>query len=470
MIIPVILSGGSGSRLWPLSRVAYPKQFLSLVDENSLLGSTFRRVQGIGQIHAPIVIANAQHRFEVAAELQRHGMLKDSLIILEPVPRNTAPAIAVAAHQALALDPEAQILVLPADHVIESPDIFCRAVEYGISAANVGKLVTFGIVPQMAHTGYGYIHSDECGSQGWGPIIEFKEKPDRATAESYVASGKYYWNSGMFLFKAARYLEELTVNNSEMVQRSHEALRDSHKDLDFIRLEESSFSACPSDSIDYAVMEKTTEAVMVPLDAGWSDVGSWSSLWEIGKKDGQGNVSKGDVLMEESSNCYVHSNGRLIATIGVSDQVIVETSDAVLVADRRRVQEVKTIVDRLKSQERPEYREHKKMYRPWGTCEVMVKEDRFQVMRITINPGQRLSLQMHHHRAEHWVVVRGTALVKRDTEEILLSEDQSTYMPLGVKHYIANPGLIPLEIIEVQTGSYIGDDDVVRLDDIYGRV
>jgi mannose-1-phosphate guanylyltransferase/mannose-6-phosphate isomerase len=470
MIIPVILSGGSGSRLWPLSRVAYPKQFLSLVEESSLLGSTFRRVQGIAEIHAPIVIANAQHRFEVAAELQRLGMLKDALILLEPVPRNTAPAIAAAAHQALVLDPEAQILVLPADHVIENPDAFCRAVECGISAASIGKLVTFGIVPQMPHTGYGYIHSHECGSEGWGAIVEFKEKPDKATAERYVASGKYYWNSGMFLFKAARYLEELEATNAEMVRRSYEALRDSQKDLDFIRLEESSFSACPSDSIDYAVMERTTEAVMVPLDAGWSDVGSWSSLWEIGKKDEQGNVSKGDVLLEESSNCYVHSNGRLIATIGVSDQVIVETSDAILVADRAKVQEVKNIVDRLKSQERPEYRVHKKMYRPWGTCEVMVKEDRFQVMRITINPGQRLSLQMHHHRAEHWVVVRGTALVKRDADEILLSEDQSTYMPLGVKHYIANPGLIPLEIIEVQTGSYIGDDDVVRLDDIYGRV
>jgi mannose-1-phosphate guanylyltransferase / mannose-6-phosphate isomerase len=471
MIVPVVLSGGSGSRLWPLSRAARPKQFLTLLGEDSLLGATLKRVETLKGVQAPIVVSNAEHRFIVAAELQNKGLLQTGKIILEPVARNTAPAIAVAALESLALSPEALILVLPADHVIKDTKRFHEAVMVGAEAAQKGKLVTFGITPDAPHTGYGYIEAAKsASSEKFLPIKRFVEKPSSEKAETYLRSGDYYWNSGMFLFKATDLLAELEKFEPEMLKCCKMAYDLKKTDLDFIRLDEKSFSDSPANSIDYAVMEKTQNAVMIPLDAGWSDVGSWASLWDIESKDEKQNVLTGDVLVEDVSNCYIHSEGRLVAALGISNQVIVETSDAILVADKSRVEEVKKIVAKLQLEKRQEYQFHKKVYRPWGSYEVVALEPRFQVKRICVNPGEQLSIQMHHHRAEHWVVVKGTAVVGRGDEEILLCEDRSTYIPLGTKHYLKNPGLIPLELIEVQTGSYLGEDDIVRFTDIYGRV
>lgn len=468
MIIPVVLSGGSGTRLWPLSRQAYPKQFLNLVDDNSLLGNTIARLDGL-EVTALTVVCNDDHRFMVAGVLQSQGRLAQASILLEPIGRNTAPAIALAALQALSLSPDAVLLVMPADHVIKESSVFAEAVKVAEVAAKEGKLVTFGIVPDSPHTGYGYIRAGKSLGK-WSQVDQFVEKPDLETAESYLADGNYYWNSGMFVFRADRYLEELSRFNPTMVECARQALALSESDLDFIRVNKEAFARSPDDSIDYAVMEKTDAAVVVPLDAGWSDVGSWSALWEIHKRDAQGNVCRGDVIVEDVANSYIHSDSRLIAAIGIQDHVIVETNDVVLVADKSRVQDVKKLVDRVKLQAREEHRFHKKVHRPWGTYEGVASSDRFQVKRIMVKPGAKLSLQKHHHRCEHWIVVRGTALVTRGDEEVLLSEDQSTYIPLGVVHRLANPGVIPLEIIEVQTGSYLGEDDIVRFEDTYGRV
>jgi mannose-1-phosphate guanylyltransferase/mannose-6-phosphate isomerase len=468
MLIPVLLSGGVGSRLWPVSRELYPKQFLPLTGSDSLLVQTLRRAGGIADAAAPIVVCNGEHRFLVAEQLRQCGVSPDA-ILLEPEGRNTAPAVAVAALQALKSDPDAVLLVLPADHVILEPQQFVAAVSQGLPAAHEGKLVTFGIVPSAPETGFGYIRCGESLSDGVRRVGKFVEKPDRDTAQHYLDSGDYLWNSGMFLLRADRYLDELESFAPAIHRSAREALERGQRDLDFIRLDAEAFAACPSDSIDYAVMEHTANAVVVPLACGWSDVGSWSSLWEVETKDAIGNAVSGDVLLHDVDNSYVRAESRLVAAVGVDDLIIVETSDAVLVADKSRVQDVKHIVNALKAQQRDEATVHKQVYRPWGSYESLVVAGRFQVKRIVVNPGQQLSLQMHHHRAEHWIVVSGTAVVTCNDKEFLLGEDQSTYIPLGNRHRLANPGVIPLEIIEVQTGSYLSEDDIVRFQDVYGR-
>ncbi len=467
-MLAVILSGGSGTRLWPLSREAFPKQFLPVVTEDSLLAETIHRGLDLDGEARVLAITNEDHRFVVAAQLQAQACERTAGIILEPVGRNTAPAIALAA-LASEQNPQELLLVMPSDHVLKDVDAFREAVRKGAEAARAGKLVTFGIVPSAPHTGYGYI---KAGAQqdGYSEVTAFVEKPDEVTAERYLAEGGYLWNSGMFLFRADRYLEELAKHQPEMLAACKAAWSEKQADLDFTRVGKEAFEACPDDSIDYAVMEKTQDAVVVPLDAGWSDVGSWSALWEIQPQDADGNVCRGDVITEDVSGSYLHSEGRLVAALGVSDHVIVETDDVVLVADRSRVQDVKKLVAKVKAQGRLEHRFHKKVHRPWGTYEGVAMGERFQVKRITVNPGASLSLQKHHHRAEHWVVVKGTASVNRGEETLLLTEDQSTYIPLGVTHRLTNPGVIPLELIEVQTGSYLGEDDIVRFEDTYNRV
>jgi len=467
MIVPVILSGGTGSRLWPLSREVYPKQLLPLVNERTMLQNTVLRVQGIEALAAPMVVCNEEHRFMVAEQLRQLGIQPQS-VILEPVGRNTAPAVAVAALKALESGEDPLLLVLPADHIIHDEAAFRAAVARVAPAAGGGKLATFGILPSRPETGYGYIRA-EAGGEGVSPVQAFVEKPDLQTAREYLETGGYYWNSGMFLFRASRFLQELERFRPEIPIACREALGDARQDLDFLRLDRDAFARCPSDSIDYAVMEHTREAVVAPLDVGWNDVGAWSALWEVGERDGDDNVVQGDVLSEASSGCYLRAESRLLATVGVENLVVVETPDAVLVAHRDRVQDVKTIVERLKQAGREEGSSHRKVYRPWGSYDSIDAATRFQVKRITVNPGAALSLQMHHHRAEHWVVVRGTARITRGDEVILLSENQSTYIPLGTTHRMENPGKIPLEIIEVQSGSYLGEDDIVRLDDVYGR-
>lgn len=468
MLNTVILCGGSGTRLWPLSREAYPKQFLNLTSEGSLLAETIARAAATGLSDRLSVVSNEEHRFLVAATLQQQGGLEKGTIILEPCARNTAPAIALAALEVLEHDPEAVLLVLPADHVIRRPDLFRDAVAVALPLAREGKLVTFGIVPEGPHTGYGYIRARVQG-QAPAPVEQFVEKPNQATAEEYVRSGEYFWNSGMFLFKAARYLAELRRFRPDIAAAAEAAFAGRSRDLDFLRVSKAAFASSPDDSIDYAVMEKTADAMVVPLDAGWSDVGSWSTLWEIQPQDGQGNVTRGDVILEDVSGSYIHSEGRLVAALGLKDAVIVETDDVVMVAARDHVQDIKKLVARVKASDREEHRFHKRVHRPWGTYEGIARSDRFQVKRITVYPGCKLSLQKHHHRAEHWVVVKGTGLVTRGEEQVLLSEDQSTYIPLGMVHRLENPGVIPLELIEVQTGSYLGEDDIVRFEDTYGR-
>lgn len=468
-MLAVILSGGSGTRLWPLSREAYPKQFLPVVSDESLLVETIQRGLALGEDVRVLAITNEEHRFVVAASLQARAKGRVSGIVLEPVGRNTAPAIALAALAAAEENPDELLLVMPSDHVLRDQQAFAAAVSAGAEAARLGRLVTFGIVPDSPHTGYGYIRAGH-SEKTWSMVDAFVEKPDEATAQGYLEEGGYFWNSGMFLFTARRYLDELAVHQPEMLAACRKAYEGRSGDLDFTRVDKAAFEACPDDSIDYAVMEKTRDAVVVPLDAGWSDVGSWSALWEIQPHDEHGNATHGDVILEDVSGSYLHSEGRLIAALGISDHVIVETDDVVLVADRHRVQDVKTLVSRLKARGRPEHRLHRKVHRPWGTYEGVAQGDRFQVKRITVNPGASLSLQKHHHRAEHWVVVTGTARVQRGEEELLLTEDESTYIPLGVTHRLANPGVIPLELIEVQTGSYLGEDDIVRFEDTYNRV
>lgn len=463
-ILPVILSGGSGTRLWPLSREAYPKQFLPLVGEQTMLQATWARVADIAGA-APIVVANQEHRFMAAEQLRECGV-SPAVLILEPIGRNTAPAIAIAALQTLAGGEDALLLVLPSDHVVRDDSAFHAAVRDASVAAQNGKLVTFGIVPTAPETGYGYIKA--APGDGVRAVERFVEKPDLATAQAYLASGAYYWNSGMFLFKASRYLEELRQLQPDMLAACEQALSRATRDADFIRLDADAFSRSPNDSIDYAVMEKTRDAAVVPLDAGWSDVGSWSALWEVSDKDATGNAHHGDVIEIDCRNTYAHGS-RLIAMVGLEDVVVVETDDAVMVGHRDRIQEVKQVVNRIKRDGRSEAAAHRKVYRPWGAYDSIDNGARFQVKRITVKPGATLSLQMHHHRAEHWIVVSGTAEVTRGEDVILLTENQSTYIPLGVTHRLKNPGKLPLELIEVQSGSYLGEDDIVRFEDQYGR-
>lgn len=464
-MIPVILSGGSGTRLWPLSREGFPKQFLSLVGEETMLQATWNRVKAVASA-APIVVAGEEHRFMVAEQLREAGCASP-VILLEPVARNTAPAIAVAALEAVSNGDDPLLLVLPSDHVIADLQAFQAALRAASAAAETGQLVTFGIVPTAPETGYGYIQA--AAGEGVRPVEQFVEKPDAATAEAYVASGNYFWNSGMFLFKASAYLDALAIHGPTMLDASREALAKARRETDFVRLDRAAFEASPSDSIDYAVMEKTDDAAVLPINVGWNDVGSWSALWEVADQDSDGNAHHGDVLAEQCRNTLAWSDQRLVALLGLEDVVVVDTADAVLVAHKDKVQDIKGIVGKLKAAGRSEPSAHRKVYRPWGNYDSIDVGGRFQVKRITVKPGAQLSLQMHHHRAEHWIVVSGTGRVTRGEETIMLSENQSTYIPLGVKHRLENPGVVPLELIEVQSGSYLGEDDIVRFDDVYGR-
>lgn len=463
----VILSGGSGYRLWPLSRQQHPKQFLSLVGEKSMLQATLERLVGLHS-SAPIVVCNEQHRF-LAAEQLRQINITDASILLEPVAKNTAPAITIAALHAMRQGQDPILLVLAADHVISDVESFHQAIGKAYKAAESGFLVTFGIVPTHAETGYGYIQTGNAVMPETFSVAAFVEKPNFATAEEYVSSGRYLWNSGMFMFRASCYLSELEKIRPDILMVCKEAIATGSKDIDFVRIDPEVFGRCADSSIDYAVMEKTKNAVVVPLDAGWSDVGSWSSLWNISNKSSYGNVFKGDVISERTQNTYVHASSRLVATLGVENLVVVETKDAVLVADRSSVQDVKIIVDELQKLGRSEQVSHREVYRPWGVFESIGAGPRYQVKRIIVNPGEKLSLQKHHHRAEHWVVVSGTAQVTNGDKTYLVTENQSTYIPVGQIHSLENPGVIPLELIEVQSGSYLGEDDIVRLRDVYGR-
>jgi len=469
MIIPVILSGGSGTRLWPLSRALRPKQLLSLVSNHTMIQDTVTRLTGINKIANPIIVCNEEHRFTIAEQM-REMNITPSAIILEPFGKNTAPAVAISALQSQKKEEDPVLLVLPADHVIGNKPVFHEAVQTGYEAALENKLVTFGIIPNAPETGYGYIKSSaKQEHENVFAVERFIEKPDADTAQSYFDDGSYYWNSGMFMFKASVYLEELKKHNKEMFNCSQAALSSASVDMDFIRLDSAIFESCPADSIDYAVMEKTVAASVIPVDMQWNDIGSWSALWEVGAADENGNVTHGDVLLEDTKNTYIHSDSRLVTTVGLTDHVIVETADAVLVAHRDKAQNVKEIVAQLKAANRDEAVIHHKAYRPWGAYECIDHDSRFQVKRITVNVGASLSLQLHHHRAEHWIVVQGTARVTCGEKVFLMSENESTYIPLGEKHRLENSGKIPLELIEVQTGSYLGEDDIVRFDDVYGR-
>jgi len=475
MITSVILAGGSGTRLWPLSRELYPKQLISLVNEDTMLQNTLTRLEGVDKKSAPIIICNENHRFMVAEQIRQIGT-QNPTIILEPAGRNTAPAVAVAAIHAFNSDPDAILLVMPADHHIENTEAFTSAMNYAAKIASGKVMITFGIVPEAPETGYGYIKAgksyfpDDVSAKKEAFLIDsFVEKPDIETAKIYVDSGEYYWNSGMFMFKAATYLEELSKFDPEMVKQCEIAVNNGKADLDFFRLDAEAFKACQSDSIDYAVMEKTDCGVMIPLKAGWNDLGSWQSLWQTGQKDSDMNVLHGDTLLHDVRNSYIHASERMVAAIGLDNHIIIETSDAILVSPMDRSQDIKHLVSKLKSSKRSEATIHKKVYRPWGAYESINFAERFQVKRITVKPGGVLSLQKHYHRAEHWIVVHGTALVTKDTESFLLKEDESTYLPLGVTHRLENPGRIPLELIEVQTGPYLGEDDIARFEDVYGR-
>ena len=468
---PVVLAGGTGSRLWPKSRAALPKQFLRLTSNLTMLQETVARLDGI-QIDQPIVICNESHRFLVAEQLRQHD-IQHGGILLEPMGRNTAPAIALAALHASQNGEDPTLLVLAADHLINDIPAFHQAIAEAEKLAEQGKLVTFGIVPDRAHTGYGYIRRGDAvsGASTGFDVAQFVEKPDKDTAQQYVGSGNYYWNSGMFLFKASRYLQELEKYAPEMLDICKRAIASEAQDLEFVRVDAKIFESCPDDSIDYAVMEKTDAAAVVPLDAGWSDVGSWTSLWETATtKDENNNVIIGDAILDGVSNSYINSEQRLISVVGLSDVVVVETKDAVLVAHKDKVQNIKNVVNRLKAEKRPEFEFHREVFRPWGSYDSIDNGARFQVKRITVKPGEKLSVQMHHHRAEHWIVVTGTAKVTNGEQTLLLCENQSTYIPVGVIHALENPGKIPLELIEVQSGTYLGEDDIVRFSDRYGRV
>ncbi|MDG6348198.1 mannose-1-phosphate guanylyltransferase/mannose-6-phosphate isomerase [Luteimonas sp. 8-5] len=471
---PVLLSGGSGTRLWPLSREAYPKQFLPLAGADTMLQATWQRVAPLAGTAAPIVVAGEDHRFLVAEQLRQSGGMPAGAaptILLEPVGRNTAPAIAAAALQAMAGGEDPLLLVLPSDHVVGDPEAFRAAVRTAAVAAEAGALVTFGIVPTAAETGFGYIHADMERAEpadGVRKVLRFVEKPDEATARGYLESGGYYWNSGMFLFRASRYLEELARFRSDILDGTRAAFGAARRDGDFVRLDAEAFAATPAESIDYAVMERTDAAMVLPVDIGWSDVGSWSALWDVARRDADGNAHHGDVIAVDSRNSYAWSR-RLVALVGVDDVVVVETDDAVLVARKDKVQQVKDVVARLKDEQRSQAALHREVHRPWGSYDSIDTGPRFQVKRIKVKPGAALSLQSHTRRAEHWIVVSGTARVTRDHDVFELHANQSTYIPIGAKHRLENPGDEVLELIEVQSGDYLGEDDIVRYEDVYGR-
>ncbi|PMO79415.1 mannose-1-phosphate guanylyltransferase/mannose-6-phosphate isomerase [Vibrio breoganii] len=464
MILPIIMAGGSGSRLWPLSRSLFPKQFISLASDLTMLQETLQRLDGI-EHSSPMLICNDEHRFLVAEQLRQQAV-DCSGIILEPVGRNTAPAIALAALKAVKHGDDPLLLVLAADHVIQDPASFIYSVQQAVLPAKEGNLVTFGIVPSKPETGYGYIKQGQPSGSAYH-VEQFVEKPDLETAQSYLDSGEYYWNSGMFLFKASRYLEELKAFRSDILEACEAAMHGARNDLDFIRLDEEAFFACPDESVDYAVMEQTNSALVVPMDAGWSDVGSFSALWEVSDKNSDGNVTKGDVLTEQTTDSYIYSQNKLVSTVGVRNLVVVETKDAILVADKDKVQDVKSIVNALKDKGRSEALQHREVYRPWGSHDEIAQGSRYHVKHLRVKPGEKTALQLHHHRAEHWVVVQGTAKVTNGEKSYLLSENESTYIPLGAPHRIENPGKVDLHLIEVRSGSYLEEDDIVRLEE-YG--
>lgn len=466
MLLPVIMAGGSGTRLWPLSRQLYPKQFHALVGERTMLHQTVARLDGLSA-ETPLVICNEEQRF-LAAEQMRAAGHGEATILLEPVGRNTAPAIALAALRATATGADPILLVLAADHHIQQEDAFRASIRDGLALAEDGKLVTFGIVPTRPDTGYGYIRQGERVGNGF-TVAAFAEKPDAETAVRYIADGSYLWNSGMFMFRASRYLEELEKFRPDVLDACRKATAVMRPDMQFVRLDAEAFANCPAESIDYAVMEKTADAVVLPLDADWSDIGSWSALLSVQERDGDGNAFAGDVMAFDTRGTLARADKRLVALVGVENLVVVETKDALLVAHRDKVQEVKRIVERLEAAGRGEHLNHRDVYRPWGHYDSIDIGPRDQVKRITVNPGAKLSVQMHHHRSEHWVVVRGTAKVQKGDATILISENESVYIPVGEIHALENPGKIPLELIEVQTGSYLGEDDIVRFEDRYGR-
>ena len=467
-IIPVILSGGAGTRLWPLSRSQYPKQFLSLAAQNTMIQETLLRLENIA-VASPIVICNESHRFIVADQLAQINV-KNPCIILEPLGRNTAPAIAAGAFKAQALDKDAVMVVLPSDHVIQNKSVLAKGVELACKTAAEGFLVTFGITPTAPETGYGYIKAQVTDGASVFPLDKFVEKPDRETAQKYLDSGEYFWNSGMFVFKAATFLSELQHFEPEIFASVEAAYTKAAVDVDFIRLEKEAFATSPSRSIDYAVMEKTSKGKVIPLDAGWNDVGAWSALWEVNQKDENQNVIFGDVIAHNTEDSYIYSQSRLVAAVGLRNAVVVETKDAVLVADKSQVQDVKDIVEALKRQDRHSNVEENQVgVRPWGSYEAIERGHRYKVKHITVKPGAKLSVQMHYHRAEHWIVVSGTALVRNGEQELLLGENQSTFIPLGTVHALENPGKVPLELIEVQSGPYLEEDDIIRFEDRYGR-
>ncbi|MBK1888181.1 mannose-1-phosphate guanylyltransferase/mannose-6-phosphate isomerase [Marinobacter sp. DY40_1A1] len=470
MIHPVIMAGGTGSRLWPLSRQLNPKQFLKLTDSPlSMLQSTVARLDGM-DTQNPLLICNEEHRF-LAAEQMRQSGHEDSCIILEPCGRNTAPAIALAALQLCesAGSEDPLMLVLAADHLITDVEAFQDGVKKAVPLAKKGKLVTFGIIPHQPETGYGYIHrSTELATDCYS-VDGFVEKPDLETAKTYLESGEYLWNSGMFLFGAKQYLAELELHRPDILSACRAAMADTSEDLHFVRVSPELFANCPSESVDYAVMEKTNHAVVVSLDAGWSDIGSWSALWDVSEKDANGNSLSGDVIAHQTSNTLVRADSRLVAAIGVDDLVIIETNDAILIAHKDKVQDVKAVVEQIRNDGRHEHMNHREVYRPWGVYDSIDSGPRYQVKRITVKPGAKLSVQMHHHRAEHWIVVSGTARVTNGEKTYLVTENQSTYIPIGQVHSLENPGVINLELIEVQSGSYLGEDDIVRYEDRYGR-
>ncbi len=473
-LIPVILCGGTGTRLWPLSRASYPKQYLALAgdSEDTLIQQTQKRLRGLSGLKNPLLICNEDHRF-IVAEQMRQIDAEPSAILLEPIGRNTAPAISVAALKAIEHGEDPLLLVLAADHMIRDEKEFLRVIEAGRKPAEAGRLVTFGIVPTSPATGYGYIeaenHIENTADKGL-PIARFIEKPNRATAERFIAEGRFTWNSGIFLFKASVILNELKRLAPEIITSSKASLEKDIHDLEFIRLDKDAFAKCPNISIDVAVMEKTHLGTVLPLKAGWSDVGSWDALWETSDQDIDGNVTRGRVIIQKSKNCYLRSEHRLLVGLGIEDLVVVETDDAVLISNRNQTESVKNIVKQLETDGSPEGKAHRKIYRPWGNYTSVVEGSRWQVKRIQVKPGASLSLQMHHHRAEHWVVVKGTALVERNGEKKLIGENESTYIPLGCKHRLSNPGRMPMELIEIQSGAYLGEDDIVRLEDQYGRL
>ena len=467
-IVPVILSGGSGTRLWPLSREHYPKQLLVLVGNETLLQQTARRLEAMPNVARAVVVCNEEHRFLIAEQLRQIGH-SPAALLLEPAGRNTAPALTVAALRLALADPQALMLVMPADHVIADQAAFQSAVEAARVHAASGSLVTFGIVPTAAETGYGYIRRGPALDAEAHRVAAFVEKPDLARAQEYLDTGQYLWNSGIFMMTAANWLEEMNQHRPDILAACRQALNNARNDSDFIRLDKTAFMGCASDSIDYAVMEKTSRAVVVPLDARWSDVGAWSSLWQVMARDNAGNAVRGDVLTHNVHDSIIFSEHRMVAGVGIRDLVVVETADAVLVSHRDHAQDVKEIVQQLKRNNRPEHVTHRRVYRPWGYYESIDQGDRFQVKRITVNPHAALSLQLHHKRAEHWVVVKGRARVTRGDEVFELEANQSTYIPIGTRHRLENPETTPLEMIEIQSGSYLGEDDIVRFEDKYHR-